>query len=107
MGSMFDMNHKRVCPTCHDNHSPSTKCSHDLLVQTVLSLNLEKRALIQQMKETIAIAQTFQGIIRQIEPELARLIAAEIVHKSLSGDKTNVAEKLSAQSQEAELLTNI
>jgi len=105
MTSMFDMNATQRCQFCMDAHSPTTKCSTDILKHYVKELREEATFLRGAAKEALKTAEEFQAIIRSIEPELTRLVAVELHYKKLVGDVYGGTEELQAETQTDEQLS--
>lgn len=86
------MNPKTLCSICLDNHPTTARCNYDLLIKIVQALKVERQAFIQGVREANAVANSLRGVINNIHPELARLIAVEIAFKEYLTREGKAAE---------------
>ena len=97
MTSQFDMNQpSRVCPICVDVHPITNPCKYDKLVKIIHTQKEQIVAMLKGNKELFETAKMFQKIIKDIEPELFRLVEVEKKYKELMGESDG-SEELQAE----------
>lgn len=74
MSSIFDMNHKRICPICTDVHAVNVKCSYDLLMQIIHTMRGERMTLMKANREAVDVARNFQNLIVDMTVRLEELV---------------------------------
>lgn len=83
----------RRCRICESDHSEALKCNFDRMAELIGELRGEKLYLLREMKVVTDTAVQLRSTIRQIQPEIRRLLEIEEQFNKLTWGNKNVGGK--------------
>lgn len=87
-GIIMNPNELVLCTVCSGGHTPFERCDYDNLIRVIHHTRSEKNNLLAMNKklskenmDLVDTAKNFQQVIKNIEPELRRLLKFEASYK--------------------------